>query len=132
MTRSSKPISGRPDAFRQGPRTGDLHQHRAHAEAVARISWCIAEECIGVVTGECGSGKTAWARAATSTPVPEPSRDLPGHARDRRQRNLRRHLSALGRTPSFHNAALIPRPRKLGCRTDERGRPLALVVTRPT
>ena len=38
-----------------------LNQHRAHQEAVARIAWCVSEQAIGVVTGECGSGKTvAW------------------------------------------------------------------------
>ena len=29
-----------------------LHQHKGHAEAVARISWCVAESAIGVITGE--------------------------------------------------------------------------------
>lgn len=43
-----------------------LHGHRSHAEAVARISWCVAESAVGVITGECGSGKTVAARAATS------------------------------------------------------------------
>jgi type II secretory pathway predicted ATPase ExeA len=43
-----------------------LHQHRCHAEAVARITWLIAERAIGVVTGEVGAGKTVAARAATS------------------------------------------------------------------
>ncbi len=41
-----------------------LHGHRAHAEAVARVGWCVAEGSIGVLTGECGSGKTVAARAA--------------------------------------------------------------------
>jgi type II secretory pathway predicted ATPase ExeA len=36
---------------------GMLHRHAAHNEAVARISWCIAERSIGVVTGEVGAGK---------------------------------------------------------------------------
>lgn len=38
---------------------GMLHRHTAHAEAVARISWCISERALGVVTGEVGAGKTA-------------------------------------------------------------------------
>ena len=41
---------------------GMLHRHAAHNEAVARISWCIAERCIGVVTGEVGAGKTVSVR----------------------------------------------------------------------
>lgn len=35
---------------------GMLHRHASHNEAVARISWCIAERAIGVVTGEVGHG----------------------------------------------------------------------------
>jgi type II secretory pathway predicted ATPase ExeA len=33
---------------------GMLHRHAAHNEAVARITWCIAERAIGVITGEVG------------------------------------------------------------------------------
>ena len=45
---------------------GMLHAHRAHQQAVARISWCVAERQIGVISGECGSGKTVAARAAVA------------------------------------------------------------------
>ena len=41
-----------------------LHTHRSHAEAVARITWCVDERVIGVVTGEVGAGKTVAVRAA--------------------------------------------------------------------
>ena len=41
---------------------GMLHRHASHNEAVARISWCIAERSIGVVTGEVGAGKTVSVR----------------------------------------------------------------------
>jgi len=41
-----------------------LCHYPAHAEAVARITWCARERALGVVTGEVGSGKTASARAA--------------------------------------------------------------------
>ncbi|WP_237558099.1 MULTISPECIES: hypothetical protein [Streptomyces] len=34
----------------------------SHNQAVARISWCIAERSIGVVTGEVGAGKTVSVR----------------------------------------------------------------------
>ena len=40
-----------------------LHTHRSHAEAVARITWCIDERVMGVVTGEVGAGKTVAVRA---------------------------------------------------------------------
>lgn len=34
---------------------GMLHRHGAHAEAVARIGWCITERALGVITGEVGA-----------------------------------------------------------------------------
>jgi type II secretory pathway predicted ATPase ExeA len=30
-------------------------RHAAHNEAVARITWCITERAIGVITGEVGA-----------------------------------------------------------------------------
>src|SRR2546421_10395310 len=47
---------------------GMLHAHAAHGEAVARISWGISEQAIGVISGECGAGKTVAARAAVAAP----------------------------------------------------------------
>ena len=44
-----------------------LHTHRSHAEATARIGWCIDEQVLGVVTGEVGAGKTVAARAAIAS-----------------------------------------------------------------
>jgi type II secretory pathway predicted ATPase ExeA len=41
-----------------------LCHYPAHAEAVARITWCARERAVGVITGETGSGKTVAARAA--------------------------------------------------------------------
>jgi type II secretory pathway predicted ATPase ExeA len=41
---------------------GMLHRHDSHNQAVARISWCISERSIGVVTGEVGAGKTVSVR----------------------------------------------------------------------
>ena len=41
---------------------GMLHRHAAHNEACARITWCVAERAIGVITGEVGAGKTASVR----------------------------------------------------------------------
>jgi hypothetical protein len=31
-----------------------LHRHAAHAEAAARIGWCISQRALGVITGEVG------------------------------------------------------------------------------
>src|SRR5271165_6452284 len=43
---------------------GMLHHYPAHAEAVARITWCARERALAVITGEVGAGKTISARAA--------------------------------------------------------------------
>lgn len=44
----------------------DLFVRDAHAEAVARIHFCIAESALGVLVGEVGAGKTVAVRAAVS------------------------------------------------------------------
>jgi hypothetical protein len=43
---------------------GMRHRHNAHGEAVARITWCVTERRIGVITGEVGAGNTVAIRAA--------------------------------------------------------------------
>ena len=45
----------------------DLFARQAHAEAIARISFCVVECALGVVTGDVGAGKTVALRAAVST-----------------------------------------------------------------
>ena len=46
---------------------GMLHRHAAYGEATARITWCVNDKALGVVTGEVGAGKTAAARAALAS-----------------------------------------------------------------
>ena len=53
--------------FRRDLAPGMLHRHAAHGEAAARISWCISEHALGVITGEVGAGKTVALRAALAT-----------------------------------------------------------------
>jgi len=86
-----------------------LHGQHAHAEAVSRISWCVAERAIGVVTGECGSGKTVAARVTvagldasrhTTIYLGTPGVGLRGMYAG--------IAAALGGTPRFHCASLIP------------------------
>ena len=108
---------------------GMLHLHRSHQEAVARISWCVAEQAIGVVTGECGSGKTVAARAALS--ALDASRHTvvylgtPGVGTRGTYSAI---VSALGATPHFHLASLIPRAQDmLLAEATERGK--SVVVT---
>jgi type II secretory pathway predicted ATPase ExeA len=42
----------------------DLFTRDAHAEAVARIHFCVAESALGVLVGDVGAGKTVAVRAA--------------------------------------------------------------------
>src|SRR5919198_6001181 len=50
-----KPFSKTPDpAF--------LYASRAHAEALARLSWALEEREVAVLTGEVGAGKTTLSR----------------------------------------------------------------------
>jgi type II secretory pathway predicted ATPase ExeA len=42
----------------------DLFARQAHAEAVARINFCVMESALGVITGDVGAGKTVSVRAA--------------------------------------------------------------------
>ena len=82
---------------------------RAHSEAVARISWCIEERALGLVTGEVGSGKSVAARAAVSGL--DSSRHtviyLANPAVGARGMYAQ-IVQALGGVPRFHKAALIP------------------------
>jgi len=89
-----------------------LHSHRSHAEAVARVAWCIDEQALGVLTGEVGAGKTVAVRAAlagidasrhTVIYLGNPSVGVRGL--------YSTIVSALGGVPRFHRASLIPRPK---------------------
>jgi type II secretory pathway predicted ATPase ExeA len=109
---------------------GMLHGHRAHGEAVARISWCISEQAIGVITGECGAGKTVAARAAvagldasrhTVLYLGTPGVGLRGI--------YTTIVTGLGGQPRFHNASLIPQAQDLlAAETAERGKQVVLII----
>jgi type II secretory pathway predicted ATPase ExeA len=95
------------------------HQHRGHAEAVARIAWLISERAIGVVTGEVGAGKTVAARAATAglDPVRHTIVYLPNPCIGQRglYAEIVRHL---GGHPRFHKASLVAQAAELLCAED--------------
>ena len=106
-------------AFNRAPFGKDLapdalYSYRGHDEAVARISYCIAEKMIGVVTGECGSGKTVAARAAVA--ALDPSRyttiylGTPGVGLRGAYSSI---VTALGGVAKFHCASLIPQTQEL-------------------
>jgi type II secretory pathway predicted ATPase ExeA len=88
---------------------GMLHRHDAHSQAAARITWCIRERALGVLTGEVGAGKTVALRAALAgldasrhavIYLGNPSVGVRGinHA----------VVAALGGVPRTHHATLVP------------------------
>src|ERR1700681_2905696 len=86
-----------------------LHRHDGHAEAVARIGWCIAQHAIGVITGEVGAGKTVAVRAATA--ALDASRHVTIYLANPAVgvRGILTHIvTALGAVPSFYTATLVP------------------------
>jgi type II secretory pathway predicted ATPase ExeA len=94
--------------FRRDLAPAMLHRHAGHAEAVARIRWCISETALGVITGEVGAGKTVALRAAlaeldasrhTVIYLPNPAVGARGL--------YAALVSGLGGIPRFHTAALI-------------------------
>ena len=88
---------------------GMLHRHASHAEAVARITWSVTERALAVVTGEVGAGKTVAVRAALAGL--DPSRHTTiylGNPAVGGRGLYAGIITALGGTPKFHKAALIP------------------------
>jgi len=102
----------------------------AHSEAVARIGWCVTEEALGVITGEVGAGKTVAARAALGTL--DGSRHTViyiGNPAVGTRGIYAAIIAALGGTPRFHKAALIPQAQDaLAAERDERGKNVVVVL----
>ena len=107
-----------------------LHRHGAHAEAVARIGWCISEHALGVITGEVGAGKTVAIRAALA--ALDSSRHTViylGNPAVGGRGIYAGIVTALGGIPRFHKASLIPQTSDLLAAEDhERGRTVILVL----
>jgi type II secretory pathway predicted ATPase ExeA len=107
-----------------------LHRHGAHAEAVARIDWCIGERGLGVVTGEVGAGKTVAVRAAvTALDASRHTIIYLGNPAVGGRGLYATIVVALGGVPRFHKASLIPQTMDLlAAEEHERGRLTVLVV----
>jgi type II secretory pathway predicted ATPase ExeA len=107
-----------------------LHRHTSHGEAVARITWCVDQRAIGVITGEVGAGKTVDVRAATTNL--DPSRHVFIYLANPTigVRGMFTHIVAtLGHTPAYHKSALAPQAAEaLATEHAERGRNPVLVV----
>ncbi len=121
--------------FTRTPFTKDLapsmlHRHPGHAEAVARITWCVDEAAIGVITGEVGAGKTVAVRAALGEL--DSSRHTLiylGNPAIGARGLYTTIVHRLGGVPRFHKAALIPQATDaLTAELTERGRHAVLVV----
>jgi type II secretory pathway predicted ATPase ExeA len=107
-----------------------LHLHRSHAEAAARITWCIDERVMGVITGEVGAGKTVAVRGALAGI--DASRHTViylGNPTVGARGLYASIVSTLGGTPRFHRASLIPQAQDaLATEEHERGRRVVLVL----
>jgi type II secretory pathway predicted ATPase ExeA len=107
-----------------------LHRHPGHAEAVARIAWCIDEAAIGVITGEVGAGKTVAVRAALADL--DSSRHTViylGNPAIGARGLYTTIVSHLGQIPRFHRCNLIPQAQDaLAAELAERGRKVVLIV----
>jgi type II secretory pathway predicted ATPase ExeA len=116
--------------FGRGLAPAMLHRHRSHQEAVARITWCIEQHHIGVITGEVGAGKTVAIRAATA--ALDASRHAPVYIANPAigVRGLLTHVvAALGAVPSFYTATLVAQASDaLAGEHAERGRTPVLVI----
>jgi type II secretory pathway predicted ATPase ExeA len=107
-----------------------LHHHHGHDEAAARITWCIREGAIGVITGEAGAGKTAAARAAIGgidrtrhhvIYIANPTTGVRGL--------WFAIVAATGSKPVMHTAALAAQAEHaLAAEAEERGRRPVLVI----
>lgn len=109
---------------------GMLHRHNSHGQAVARITWCVTEQRIGVITGEVGAGKTVAIRAAlaaldptrhTIIYLPNPTIGVRGIHHQ--------IVLALGGQPLVHHATLVPQAADaLATEHAERGRTPVLII----
>lgn len=108
----------------------DLFVRDAHAEAVARIEFCIAESALGVLVGDVGAGKTVAVRAAVAgldrtrhaiVYIANPAFGARGI--------YVTIVTALGATPRFHKPILIAQTQDLlAAEAAERHRRVVIVV----
>lgn len=109
---------------------GMLHRHHTHNEAVARIGWCLSERALGVITGEVGAGKTVAARGALADLDPNRTTIIYFGNPAVGARGLYFGIvTALGATPRFHKASLIPQTTDLlAAEEHERGRTVVVIL----
>jgi type II secretory pathway predicted ATPase ExeA len=107
-----------------------LFTREGHAEAVARISFCIQESALGVITGDVGAGKTVAIRAAVAGL--DPTRHhviyIPNPAFGTRGLYVT-IVNALGAHPRFHKAEVMAQAATLlAAETIERHRRPVIII----
>jgi type II secretory pathway predicted ATPase ExeA len=108
----------------------DLFTRDAHAEAVARINFCVAESALGVLVGDVGAGKTVAVRAATAALDPGSHHlvYVPNPAFGTRGLYVT-IVRALGASPRFHKAEVMAQAAELlAAEEAERHRRVVLVI----
>lgn len=108
----------------------DLFTRDAHAEAVARIHFCVAESALGVLVGDVGAGKTVAVRAATASldPASHHLVYVPNPAFGTRGLYVT-IVRALGAAPRFHKAEVMAQAAELlAAEEAERHRRVVLVI----
>jgi type II secretory pathway predicted ATPase ExeA len=86
-----------------------LHRHHTHGEAVARVTYCIDQHALGVITGEVGVGKTVAVRAALANL--DPTRHHVIYLGNPTVGTMGIHhaiVTALGHNPRPYRATLLP------------------------
>ena len=109
---------------------GMLHHSHSHAQAVARVGWCIEERALGVVTGEVGVGKTVAVRAAVAALDNSRYTTIYLGCPAVGARGLYTAIvTALGGVPKFHRCGLIPQTQDaLAAEESERGRRVIVIL----
>ncbi len=108
----------------------DLFGRDAHAEAVARINFCVAESALGVLVGDVGAGKTVAVRAAVANldPTSHHVVYVPNPAFGTRGLYVS-IVTALGGHPRFHKAEVMAQAASLlAAEEAERHRRVVLVI----
>jgi type II secretory pathway predicted ATPase ExeA len=116
--------------FTKNLTTDTLHHHHGHDEAAARITYCIRDGAIAVITGEAGAGKTVAARAAIAgidrtrhhvIYIANPTTGIRGL--------WTAIVTATGGKPALHNATLAAQAEHaLAAEAEERGRRPVLLI----
>jgi type II secretory pathway predicted ATPase ExeA len=107
-----------------------LHHHNSQKEAMARLSWCVFERGIAILTGEVGAGKTVAARAVVESLDKTRHKIIYIGNPTMGQKGIYSAIvTALGDMPRFNRATLIPQTMDLlAAEENERGRQVILIV----